>query len=466
MRELTFSVLDRVAGIISRYNMIARGSRVGVAVSGGADSVCLLHVLRELAPRFDATLSVLHLNHQLRGAESDKDAEFVGRLASELGLPFHVRTVDVASIPGNMEQAGREARLAFFAGMLASDVDRIATGHTQSDQAETVLFRFLRGSGTAGLSGILPVTFEGLIRPLLDCQRPEIEEFLNARSIPWREDYTNADLALARNSIRHELLPRLQADHNPALIQTLAQMAAVANDEETYWSAQMDELAHRLFVRKPPAILICVDELLGRPIAVARRLIRRALQTVKGDLRSLDFQHVERVLAMAADQLGHGRAMMPGLDIFRSFEWLRIAPPRTGSREDRDYSMPVSAPGSYPVPGQHGCIRLELFEISAPSPLKAPNWGYNTVDGDHMPGPLQLRNWRPGDQYSRSEGTTEKIKSLFQKARIPIWDRQGWPIITSGDRIVWVRQFGPAAEYTPTSQTRRLMRVSEVENID
>jgi tRNA(Ile)-lysidine synthase len=365
-----------------------------------------------------------------------------------------------------MEQAGREARLTFFNEMLGSGIDRIATGHTQSDQAETVLFRFLRGSGTAGLAGILPVTSEGLIRPLLDCQRSEIEEFLNARSIAWREDYTNRDLGLARNSIRHELLPQLQAEHNPALVQTLAQMAVVANDEETYWRAQMDDLARRLFVRKPPAILIRVDELMALPIAVSRRLIRRSLLTVKGDLRSLDFQHVERVLAMAEDGLGTGRAMMPGLDIFRSFEWLRIAPPRTGSREDRDYSMPVSAPGSYPIPGGHACIRLELFEISGSSPLDVPNSGYNTVDGDRISGPLQLRNWRPGDRYARSEGTTEKIKFLFQKARIPIWDRQGWPIITSGDSIVWARQFGPAAEYIPTSQTRRILRVSEVENID
>jgi len=148
-------VLDRVAGIISRYSMIAPGGRVGVAVSGGADSVCLLHVLKELAPALDLRLTVVHLNHKLRGAESDADEEFVQQLASSLECPLLAKTVDVASTGGNLEEAGREARRSFYRGLVASNqVDVVATGHTASDQAETVLHRLLRGSGTAGISAI------------------------------------------------------------------------------------------------------------------------------------------------------------------------------------------------------------------------------------------------------------------------------------------------------------------------
>jgi tRNA(Ile)-lysidine synthase len=146
--------------------MFRRGQTVGVAVSGGADSVCLLHALAELAPRWDIRLHALHLNHRLRGDESEQDAEFVRGLATRLGLPVTVQEADVGASSDNLEQAARDARRAFFHQTIAQGtVDRVAVGHTRDDQAETVLFRFLRGSGTAGLAGIRPVTTEGLVRP-------------------------------------------------------------------------------------------------------------------------------------------------------------------------------------------------------------------------------------------------------------------------------------------------------------
>src|SRR5262249_10553666 len=154
--------------------------RVGVAVSGGPDSVCLLALLRELAPRWDLRLTVLHLDHQLRGEESRQDALFVRDLAAAWELPFELREMDVAALcrqtGDTLEQAARSARLEFFRGFLRDGtLDRVAVGHTRSDQAETVLFRFLRGAGTAGLAGIRPVTAEGIVRPLLQIERSEIE---------------------------------------------------------------------------------------------------------------------------------------------------------------------------------------------------------------------------------------------------------------------------------------------------
>src|SRR5215831_19836384 len=189
------SLIERVACTISRYRMLEAGQRAGVAVSGGADSVCLLHVLRELAPRWNLHLTVLHLNHKLRGRESDEDADFVRCLAAGLNLPLQIREADLRNSGDNLEQAAREARRAFFAeSMAAHKLDRIATGHTPTDQAETVLFRFLRGAGTAGLAGIRPVTVEGIVRPLLEIERAEIEQFLGERNIAWREDSSNRSL--------------------------------------------------------------------------------------------------------------------------------------------------------------------------------------------------------------------------------------------------------------------------------
>ena len=168
-------MLDRVAEFITRHRMFDAGQRVGVAVSGGADSVFLLHALRELAPRWNLDLSIIHIEHGIRGAASLADAEFVAQLAATFNLPFYLHQANVPAIGGNLEESARNVRQAFYAELIASGaVNRIATGHTRSDQAETVLFRILRGSGLTGLAGILPVTREGLVRPLLATGRGEI----------------------------------------------------------------------------------------------------------------------------------------------------------------------------------------------------------------------------------------------------------------------------------------------------
>ena len=219
------------------------------------------------------------------------------------------RRVDLAIAEDNLEQAGREARLAFFDEAIANgSVDRIAVGHTRSDQAETVLFRFLRGAGTAGLAGIRPVTAGGIVRPLLAVDRAEVEQFLRERGIAWREDSTNRSLQFARNRIRRELLPKLARDWNPAIVQTLSHTADWALAEESYWETEIDRLAALHLVSQNGFVLLKTGCLRELPLAAARRLVRRAMEIVRGDLRSIDFAHIAAVLDMAAATEGHGRA--------------------------------------------------------------------------------------------------------------------------------------------------------------
>ncbi len=235
------SLVERVRATIERHGMFRAGQRVGVAVSGGADSVCLLEVLRELAPEWNLSLTVLHLDHGLRGEESRRDAEFVAQMAARLGLPVVVRRADLQRAAGNLEEAGREARLQFFRqAMAAGTVERVALGHTRRDQAETVLFRILRGSGTAGLAGIRPMTAEGLVRPLIETGREQVEEYLRARGIGWREDATNTSMRFARNRIRHGLMPQLAREWNPQIEATLAHMGEWARAEEAYWEEELE----------------------------------------------------------------------------------------------------------------------------------------------------------------------------------------------------------------------------------
>jgi tRNA(Ile)-lysidine synthase len=458
-------LLDRIALTIARYRMFEPGQQVGVAVSGGADSVCLLYVLLELAPRWDLHLSVLHLDHCLRGRESREDAEFVRGLADRLGLPFSLREVPVAQSPDNLEQAGRQARLAFFRENIAGgSVQRVATGHTRSDQAETVLFRFLRGSGTAGLAGIRPVTSEGIVRPLIEVGRSEVRQFLLDRGIVWREDSSNRNPQFARNRIRRELLPQLARDWNPAIGETLANTADWALAEEAWWDAEIDRLASQHLTAAGGAILLRADVLAEQPLAVARRLVRRAMELAKGDLRGIDFGHIASVLDLARSMQGHGRLQAPGLDIFRSFEFLRFGKPRAGSLESRNYRLALTVPGTVRVPGSNLAISLELIDKSGPS--VPPDWVYNEemgcLDWQRLSGSLELRNWRPGDQYQPAGYSgQEKIKTLFQKARIPLWERRHWPVLIDGASIVWARRFGPAAGLVAERDAKVILMIRE-----
>jgi tRNA(Ile)-lysidine synthase len=430
-------LLEKVAKTILRYNMFAPGDRVGIAVSGGADSVFLLHALFELAPRWGLRLSVVHLDHKLRGADSRADAAFTRDLAIRFGLQLHMAEADIASAHDNLEQAARLARRKLYMDLLqAGRVDRIATGHTRSDQAETVLFRFLRGSGSAGLAGIRPVTSEGVVRPLIELGREEIRAWLSGRGVAWREDATNQSADFARNRIRNTLLPQLAREWNPAIEQTLAHTAAWARDEEAYWESEISRIAA---AQMTDGTLSCAG-LASLPRAAARRLVRRAVE-----------------LAFSSE--GDGRIELPGVEVWRSFDWLRFD--TLPAAQPGEYSIPVSVPGAYSIPNQSSTLNLDFVETASAADY-VYNGGMEVLDGESLRGPLTLRNWRPGDRYRpRGHSSEEKIKILFQQARIPLWERRNWPILTIGDQIVWARRFGSASAFAATSESRSVIRVWE-----
>lgn len=452
------TLLQRVAAAIERHAMFASARRIGVAVSGGADSVCLLHLLRELgAP----CLTVLHLDHRLRGEESRADAAFVRELAIGFGLPLISRE---ASLPpdGNLEQNARQARLAFFQEAIASGAaDRVAVGHTRSDQAETVLFRLLRGTGMPGLAGIRPVTADGIVRPLIDVERDEVEAHLRERGLAWREDSTNSSRRFARNRLRHELLPQLTRDWNPELVAALARIADQAIAEEEWWAAEIARISTGRLAAKDGAVVAEASAIGGLPDAVARRLVRRGMELAKGDLLGVEFHHIDDVVRLARSKVGRGRVQAPGLDICRSFNHIRF-----GAAQSGGFRLPAPVPGRVRIPGTNRAICLELIE-------KAETWaGYECVYNDGMgfvdwgrvSGSLELRSWAPGDRYQpKGNSGVQKFKTLFQNARVPSWERIHWPVLADGNGVVWTRRFGPAASLAPGPESRVVLRVRETE---
>jgi len=302
--------------------LLRPGTRVAVAVSSGADSVALLRALIEAAPEIGLVLSVAHVHHGIRGAEAEGDAEFVAALAAEWDLVFHRRDVDTPTVARanreTMEEAARNLRYAWFRELLESgEADAVATAHTLDDQAETVLYKLLRGAWTEGLGGIHPVVkcAQGaILRPFLGTRRAEIDTWLWAISQPWREDASNTDTAFTRNRLRHELLPTL-ASYNPRIYSQLANMAMIARDEDAYWQAEVGRILPSLALPGKPvrgggraasthpddASLAFEIERLPQSPAMRRRILRAAARQLG---TALNFDQTERLMAM----LGPGAA--------------------------------------------------------------------------------------------------------------------------------------------------------------
>lgn len=375
-----------------------------------------------------------------------------------------VRVLKIAALAGNVEQEARRVRYDFFAQQVAAGIcEAVATGHTLDDQAETVLYRFLRGAGTAGLAGIRATTASGIIRPLIGVRRNDIRQWLEKRNIAWREDASNQNAELARNRIRLRHLPELAASLNPALAEGLASTAVWAQAEEEYWNGELDRLEPLYLIEKPETLLISTGPFLELPVAVQRRLLRRAIERVRGSLRAIDFHHVERIRDMMRTREGSGRMQLPGLDIYRSFDWLRVAPAGIDTRLERDFETPLAIPGITELKERKLTIEMELVDKLDVynSEVQALDWERCT--GSPSSHGLRLRNWRPGDQYQpQGRAGAEKIKTLFQEYRVPLWERRTWPVVVTNDGILWSRQFGVASEFAARPESRKVLTIQEV----
>ena len=418
--------------------MAPPGARLGVAVSGGADSVALLDILLRLG----YPLHVLHVNHGLRGADSEEDERFVRVLADRCRLPVEVLRAPPPPPGGNLEQTLRRIRYSFFEDARRRlRLERIATGHTLSDQAETVLLRLARGAGVQGLCGVHPVTRHGVIRPLLACRREEIRGYLSSRGLTWREDASNADPRWRRNLVRAELLPRLRDALNPQLEAALARTAALAWDDEQDWQRRVREALETLPPNQRPRI---VESRWLRALgpALGRRVVRALLAEAAGTDRRLGLDHAGAAWRLATGPEGGGRLLAPGVEVWRSLEWVRFAPPRAA----RSAAPPETA--RLDTCGQALLGPWTILVSGHP-----PGGCYDEVsalDPRAVSFPLTARFWRPGDRFQPAgRGGPLKLKDLFQKAGIPSWERTEWPMVESGGRIIWCRGFGAAAWARP-----------------
>ena len=446
-----------------------------MGVSGGPDSVALVHILRALAPKYGLKLAIAHLNHGLRQNASDSDQAFVTALAQKLEMPLYVERQDVRSYQKSrhlsVEEAARQVRYRFYHRSASEHgYHKIALGHQADDNAEQVLLAMLRGSGPLGLAGIPPVRSDHIIRPLINLRRKELLDYLASQHLDYVEDFSNRDLRFLRNKIRRRLIPELQAHYNPKCVDSLNRMAAILFAEEKWIDDQiLPILQEALVVDGPKRIGLSLDRLKQEPVAAQRRLIRKALLQVKGNLRRITFAHVEAVVKLA--QQGKAGDMLDLPDhicVGRDQGCLLMSkaqqkPCRTAGGHllaaVPEYAYPLPRAGEILIQEAGLQICFNELPIEQVSDWQQTERQIAFMDRDKLSFPLVIRNFRPGDRFSPlGIRGRQKLKKYFIDHKISRTDRMKCPIVLSRNKIIWVAGHRLDNAVKIDSQTRRVLK--------
>ncbi|MEO5897955.1 MAG: tRNA lysidine(34) synthetase TilS [Vicinamibacterales bacterium] len=440
---------------IRRHHMVPSGGRLLVALSGGPDSVALLHVLLELQASGELVVSgIAHFNHQLRGVEADGDEEFCRNLASALHLPFVAGRGDVRSRAHtehrSIEDAARAARYEFLSEAVETlNASAVAVGHTLDDQAETFLLRLIRGAGSRGLAGIRPKA--GIVvRPLLEVRRQHLREYAATHQLAYRDDATNADTGIPRNRIRHELIPLLEREYSSGIVQVLAREADSAREDEEKLQADATDLAAAVVLSCRhsdtgdtgpgiiPGLRIAVDAgaLAALHPAMAVRVAREALGHLCGG-RFIGSEHLHRFLAFAATGTPGSALSLPGQQAIREGARVILGPEPPRGVEDRanSFQFPLSIPGEVVLGPQGFRVLADWGDVD-----RRPDGELAcSVSGVRLP--LAVRSRKPGDRFQPPGmgGKSRKLQDYLVDRKVNRSDRDRLPLVVDGeDRIVWI----------------------------
>lgn len=447
---------ERVLETIRKRELIKAGDRVAVALSGGADSVALLRLLLGLRSEVGIVLSVAHVNHKLRGAESDQDEHFVRELALQHKLELLLRTAPVERAQGTgIEAAARKLRYDFFLDLARTGrANKISTGHTLDDQAETVLLRIFRGTGIRGLAGILPrLTLEEggrtcgeVVRPMLGLRREEIREFLRAMGQAWREDSSNQDPSFLRNKLRLRVLPALREAFGDSALENLADLAEIARAEEEQRAADSGQWADQ------PTLDL--RRLLSPPLAAQRRLLRAWVESNAPEV-SLSFRLIEDILELAKGTTGRKLELRGG-------RVLRIARGELhweGPRDVEGYEYAVTIPDAVEI-GQLG-VRIAA-EIRKWDGVPESKRG-QLLDPAKVKGKLRIRNWRAGDRFwPANTKEPKKVKELLSDRHAVGAEKKLWPVAEAAGELVWMRGFDAPQALRPEAGAKRVLWIHEL----
>jgi len=443
--NISFNVKEKVKSTIIEHEMIAKGDKILVALSGGADSVCLTHVLCTLAKEMNFSVSAAHLNHGIRGEEADRDEVFSLEFCKKLGIEFYrkrIKALEIAEREGiTVEEAGRKERYAFFDEVCRRDGQRaVATAHNKDDAAETVLMRIIRGTGIDGLSGIKYVREDGIIRPLLKVSREEIEKYCEENSLGFCVDSTNKDNNYTRNKVRNELLPYIKQNFNPNVVESLVNLSDSATADGEFLNSYAKRLFKRLGSpmpnRKPVVLHIESISMVDR--AIETRLIMVAVKEAMGEDFSLEKKHINDILSLKNKETGCLLNFPKGLTVKVMYGWLEFCNENdvemnNALGNERDYITQIEPGNAYKIEGRDGIVFVKRVLLSEYSKKQ----GDILIDEEKINEAVFLRNRRKGDKMVVfSDGRSKKLKSIFIDMKIPRDKRDDIPLICCGDEVL------------------------------
>jgi len=471
-------ILETVKRTIADYKMVVSGTAVLVGVSGGPDSVALLHILQHLTSEYGLRLAVAHLNHGLR-KEADDEAEFVATLSAGLGLACYTKKEDVSRYRHrnrlSLEEAARIRRYAFYDDIATRHhFDKVALGHQADDNAELVLMFMIRGSGPVGFAGIPPVRADRIIRPLIRLPRRDILDYLKTVGLAYVTDRSNRDMRFMRNRIRSHLVPLLRRSYNPKISEALNRLADIQREEQNWIGSIVDTLYRDMRLTDDANRLqLSIAQLVRQPKAAQRRIIRKAIGEIKGDLRRISFSHVRAAVDLLSVDRPDGMLDLPdGIILERKGNVLRVsgrsgpARPKPGAVEEiypLTFCYGVKKPDEAAVivtVEEIDCrVIFSTVAAGASENLRQAGQQVAFFDMNSLFFPLMLRNARAGDRF-RPFGLkgTQKIKKYFIDHKVPREKRRSCPVLLSGDSIIWLMGHRLADDCRVTPATRELLR--------
>jgi len=441
--QTTSSLEEKVLATIKKSEMLDTGDQVLVATSGGPDSIVLLNILLRFRSLFDLRIQLFHLNHQMR-ADAASDASFVQRLAEKLGLPCKTLTFNVPKYVErekvSPEDGARKIRYKLLTEV-ADDIkaNKIALGHQADDQVETFLMRLLQGAGTEGLQGI-PSRRARIIRPLIEVNRKEIIEYCWQKKLKFRRDNSNLDPKFLRNKVRLNLLPVLE-ECNPGFKKNILRVMDILEKDGSYLEIVAKKEFEHIAAVENSLVKLPLSKLKLLPVALQRRIIRQAIRVVKGDLRGIEFKHIDLVLeTLDKGEPKLGLDVTKNLAIFMEYENLIIAKKKEALQPPSLTEIVVKVPGITELPGVGLKIEAKFKKAKdLGQPKKNNEKRLAQLDVDSIKLPLHLRFPLPGDRF-RPLGMKDKkkLQDFFVDEKIPIRVRRITPLVISGGEIVWL----------------------------
>jgi tRNA(Ile)-lysidine synthase len=450
-------ILEAVKRTIARHDLLKKNDKVLLAYSGGVDSTGMLAVFLELREPCALDLFLGHFNHRLRSG-ADQDEQFVRKVARDNSLPLFVASEDVRSFAQqnrmNLEEAGRVLRYEFLT-RTAQKIGgaKIATGHTLNDQAETFFLRLMRGSGLKGLGSIYPAVEGQIIRPLLDVERKDIEEFVRRKGLSYRDDESNLDRQFRRNKVRLDLIPFIQENFEPEIIRRIGKTVSILQEEDYLLEKLSRHSAEENICRENEDILLDIESLMTLPRGLARRIVRQFIHGLKGDLREITFDDVESVLNLEE-----------GESFPLTAELLLI---REDGRVFNKPKLPRKIPYAYDWDGSSPLVLEELNlvikseKIRRPRSFEFDDEARAYLDEENVRFPLRIRNRLDGDRYQPLGAPGhKKLKEIMRAKSIPIQERDKRPVFLSCDEIVWILGLPVAEKYRVREKTKNVVMLT------